>query len=78
MRLDSSGLLEALEEIDPASSKLIKTGRTGVLKSLVDQAVALAAHEGAVSEVSESVSLCVALLIRSSFRCCVVRWTLKN
>ncbi|CCO28168.1 Nucleolar protein 9 AltName: Full=Pumilio domain-containing protein NOP9 [Rhizoctonia solani AG-1 IB] len=61
MRLDSSGLLEALEEIDPASSKLIKTGRTGVLKSLVDQAVALAAHEGAVSEM-----LCRAVDIEES------------
>ncbi|KAL5636681.1 hypothetical protein ACGC1H_000592 [Rhizoctonia solani] len=50
MRLDASGLLETLQEVEPVSSKLIKTGRTGVLKSLVDQAIAIGAHEEAVSE----------------------------
>ncbi|CAE6396407.1 unnamed protein product [Rhizoctonia solani] len=61
MRLDSLGLLETLQEIDSVSSKLIKTGRTGVLKSLVDQAVALATHEDTVSEM-----LCRAVDIEES------------
>ncbi|CAE6465333.1 unnamed protein product [Rhizoctonia solani] len=50
MRLDSSNLLEALQDIEPVSSKLIKAGRTGVLRSLVDRAVSIGAHEEAVSE----------------------------
>ncbi|KAJ1308926.1 hypothetical protein OPQ81_004611 [Rhizoctonia solani] len=50
MRLDSAGLLEALQEIELVSVKLIKTGRTGVLKSLVDQAAGIGAHEESVSE----------------------------
>ncbi|CAE6532593.1 unnamed protein product [Rhizoctonia solani] len=61
VRLDSSGLLETLQEVEPVSSKLIKTGRTGVLKSLVDQAVAIGAHEEAVSEM-----LCRAVDIEES------------
>ncbi|KAH7343515.1 armadillo-type protein [Rhizoctonia solani] len=61
MRLDSAGLLEASQEIELVSSKLIKTGRTGVLKSLVDQAVVIRVHEGAVSEL-----LCRAVDIEES------------
>ncbi|KAG8762568.1 Nucleolar protein 9 [Ceratobasidium sp. 423] len=61
VRLDSPTLLEASQEIEPISSKLIKTGRTGVLKSLVDQAVSIGAHEEAVSEM-----LCRAVDIEES------------
>ncbi|CAE6446036.1 unnamed protein product, partial [Rhizoctonia solani] len=49
-RLDSPNFSEALQEVEPVSSKLIRTGRTGVLKFLVDQAVAAGDHEEAVGE----------------------------
>jgi hypothetical protein len=44
-------MLEAVQEIDLVAGKLVKTGRTGVLKSLVDQATVLGAHEGTISQV---------------------------
>ncbi|KAF8607482.1 ARM repeat-containing protein [Ceratobasidium sp. AG-I] len=49
-RLDANSLLEATQEVDPVASKLIKTARTGVLKSLVDRATALGVHEETINE----------------------------
>lgn len=51
-RLDADLLLEATKEVDTVASKLIKTARTGVLKSLVDRATALGVHEETINGVS--------------------------
>jgi nucleolar protein 9 len=50
-RVDAEMLSETIQEVDGAASKLIKTARTGVLRSLVDRAIVLKAHEGTVNEV---------------------------
>ncbi|KAG8721994.1 Nucleolar protein 9 [Ceratobasidium sp. 394] len=49
LRLDAEILLEAIQEVDGVAGKLVKTARTGVLKSLVDRAAALQAHQDVIS-----------------------------
>lgn len=50
-RLDANLVHEAIQEIDTVASKLIKTARTGVLKSLVDRATVVGSHEDMTNEV---------------------------
>ncbi|KAG9091763.1 Nucleolar protein 9 [Ceratobasidium sp. 370] len=58
LRLDAGMLLETIREVDGVASKLVKTARTGVLKSLVDRATALQSHQDAISEcISQAVGV---------------------
>ncbi|KAG8745782.1 Nucleolar protein 9 [Ceratobasidium sp. 414] len=58
LRLDAEMLLEAIREVDGVASKLVKTARTGVLKSLVDRATALQSHQDAISKcISQAVGI---------------------
>ncbi|KAG9127153.1 Nucleolar protein 9 [Ceratobasidium sp. 392] len=56
--LDTEMLLEAIQEVDGVASKLIKTARTGVLKSLVERAAILQAHQDTISKsISQAVGI---------------------